>query len=99
MLKNYGYNVVDLGKDVESKIIIEKAKQLNADIIGLSALMTTTMIEMKTVIENARKNNLKSKIIVGGAVVTQSFANEIGADGYAKDAYDAVKVVKNLLSF
>lgn len=99
MLKNYGYNVVDLGKDVESKIIIEKAKQLNADIIGLSALMTTTMIEMKTVIENARKNNLKSKIIVGGAVVTQSFANEIGADGYARDAYDAVKVVKNLLSF
>lgn len=99
MLRNYGYNVIDLGKDVKSKIIIEKAKQLGADIIGLSALMTTTMIEMKTVIENARNNNLKCKIIIGGAVVTQSFANEIGADGYARDAYDAVKVVKNLLSF
>jgi len=99
MLKNYGYNVVDLGKDVDAKIIIEKAKQLNADIIGLSALMTTTMIEMKTVILSAKKNNLKSKIIIGGAVVTQSFANEIGADGYAKDAYEAVKIVKNLLSF
>ncbi|MCX7698556.1 MAG: homocysteine S-methyltransferase family protein [Candidatus Goldbacteria bacterium] len=98
MLKNYGYNVYDLGKDVDSKIIISKAKKLNAKIIGLSALMTTTMIEMKTVIELAKKENLQSKIIIGGAVITESFANEIGADGYAKDAYEAVKLVEKILN-
>ncbi len=97
MLKNYGYNVYDLGKDVDSKLIISKAKELNARIIGLSALMTTTMTEMKTVIELARKENLKCKIIIGGAVITKSFSKEIGADGYAKDAYDAVKLVERIL--
>ncbi|MCX8093428.1 MAG: homocysteine S-methyltransferase family protein [Candidatus Goldbacteria bacterium] len=98
MLKNYGYNVYDLGKDVDSKIIISKARQLNAKIIGLSALMTTTMVEMKTVIELAKKEKLQSKIIIGGAVITESFANEIGADGYAKDAYEAVKLVDKILN-
>jgi 5-methyltetrahydrofolate--homocysteine methyltransferase len=97
MLKNYGYNVYDLGKDVDSKIIISKAKEFKAHIIGLSALMTTTMTEMKTVIQLAKKENIKSKIIIGGAVITESFANTIGADGYAKDAYDAVKLVKKIL--
>ncbi len=96
MLKNYGYNVYDMGKDVDSHKIIAKAKQLNAQIIGLSALMTTTMTEMKKVIELAKKQKLNCKIIIGGAVITEAFANEIGADGYAKDAYDAVKLVEKI---
>lgn len=97
MLKNYGYNVYDLGKDVDSGIIISKAKELNAKIIGLSALMTTTMTEMKTVIQLAKQEKIDCKIIIGGAVITESFTDEIGADGYAKDAYAAVKLVEKIL--
>ena len=97
MLKNYGYNVIDLGKDVPKEVIIEEAKKHNAKIIGLSALMTTTMMRMKDVVELAKKENVKAKIIIGGAVITQSFADEIGADGYSKDAADAVKLVQRLL--
>lgn len=98
MLKNYGFDVIDMGKDVPTEDIIETAKRENVDIIGLSALMTTTMTEMKHVIELARKEGLKAKIIIGGAVITQDYADEIGADGYSKDAQDAVKVVKKLLN-
>ena len=97
MLKNYGYNVIDLGKDVPKEVIIEAAKKHNAKSIGLSALMTTTMMRMKDVVELARKEKLPAKIIIGGAVITQSFADEIGADGYSKDAADAVKLVQRLL--
>lgn len=97
MLKNYGFEVIDLGKDVPSETVIQVAKEKKADIIALSALMTTTMMEMKTVIKLAKEEGLKSFIIVGGAVITQSFADEIGADGYSKDAQDAVKLVKRLL--
>lgn len=97
MLKNYGYNVIDLGKDVPKEVIVEAAKKHNAKIIGLSALMTTTMMRMKDVVELARKEKLPAKIIIGGAVITQSFADEIGADGYSKDAADAVKLVQRLL--
>lgn len=98
MLKNYGFDVIDLGKDVPTELIIETAKKEDADIIGLSALMTTTMTEMKVVVEEARKENLKAKIIIGGAVITQDYADEIGADGYSKDAQEAVKLVKRLLN-
>lgn len=97
MLKNYGFEVIDLGKDVPTELIIETAKKENADIIGLSALMTTTMTEMKHVIEEARKEQLRAKIIIGGAVITQDYADEIGADGYSGDAQEAVKLVKRLL--
>lgn len=97
MLKNYGYNVIDLGKDVPKEVIVEAAKKHNAKIIGLSALMTTTMMRMKDVVELARKEKLPAKIIIGGAVITQGFADEIGADGYSKDAADAVKLVQRLL--
>lgn len=97
MLKNYGFEVLDLGKDVPAEIIIRAAKEQEADIIGLSALMTTTMMEMKKVVDMAKKEGLKSMIIIGGAVITQSFADEIGADGYSSDAQDAVKLVKRLL--
>lgn len=97
MLKNYGFNVIDLGKDVSREVIVDTAIKEDASIIGLSALMTTTMHEMKNVIELAKQKNVKAKIIVGGAVITQDYADEIGADGYSKDASAAVKLVKQLL--
>lgn len=97
MLKNYGFQVIDLGKDVPSETIIETAKESEADIIALSALMTTTMLEMKQVILLKEKAGLKAKVIIGGAVITQSYADEIGADGYAKDAGETVVIIKKLL--
>lgn len=97
MLKNYGYNVIDLGKDVSKKEILETAVKENAQIIGLSALMTTTMMRMKDVVEYRNQLGVDVKIIIGGAVITQSFADEIGADGYSKDAAEAVKLVQRIL--
>lgn len=98
MLKNYGYHVIDLGKDVASEVIVDTALRENADIIGLSALMTTTMMKMKDVVELAKSRKCRSKIIVGGAAITESFAQEIGADGYSKDAADCVRLVERLMS-
>lgn len=98
MLKNYGFEVIDLGKDVSTDLIIQTAKENDADIIALSALMTTTMVEMKTVVKRAKEAGLKAKIIIGGAVITQSYADEIGADGYAKDAGETIKLSKKLLN-
>ena len=97
MLKNYGYDVIDLGKDVETDDILKTAIEKDAKVIGLSALMTTTMMEMKTVVDRAKEMGVKEKIFIGGAVVTQDFADEIGADGYSSDAREAVKVVSRLL--
>lgn len=97
MLKNYGYHVIDLGKDVEAEKIVETAKKEHADIIGLSALMTTTMMEMKQVVKLVKESGLHTKVIIGGAVITQSFADEIQADGYSRDAQEAVKLVQKLL--
>ena len=98
MLKNYGYKVIDLGKDVKKDTIIDVAIKEKADIIGLSALMTTTMMRMKDVCQEVRDRKLPFKVIVGGAVVSQNFADEIGAHGYSEDANEAVKVVDKLLS-
>ncbi len=98
MLKNYGYDVIDLGKDVPAETIIEAAKEHNADIIGLSALMTTTMMEMKKIVNLVKENNMDTLVIIGGAVITQGFADEIGADGYSEDAQNAVEVVGRLLA-
>ncbi len=97
MLKNYGFRIIDLGKDVKKEVIIEAAIREKAKVIALSALMTTTMQEMRNVIHSAREKELDSKIIIGGAVITQDYADEIGADGYSKDAADAVKLVHHLL--
>lgn len=96
MLKNHGFSVVDLGKDVDKEDIIRAAKENHARIIALSALMTTTMQEMKNVIELSKKEGLKAKVMIGGAVITQEYADEIGADGYSKDAADAVKLAQRL---
>ena len=97
MLKNHGFKVIDLGKDVSREQIIDTAVKNNASIIGLSALMTTTMKEMKNVINYAKECGCASKIMVGGAVITPEFAKEIGADGYSKDAQQAVEVAKSLV--
>lgn len=98
MLKNYGYRVIDLGKDVSADRIVEAAIKEKAEIIGLSALMTTTMMRMKDVVEEAARRGCKSKIIIGGAAATESFAREIGAQGYSKDAAECVRLVEKLLA-
>ena len=98
MLKNYGYNVIDMGKDVPCEDIVDTAIRENAAIIGLSALMTTTMMRMQDVVELCKAKGCKSKVIIGGACITQSFADEIGADGYSKDAAECVKLVEHLLA-
>lgn len=97
MLKNYGYPVIDLGKDVPAETIVDTAMRENAAVIGLSALMTTTMMRMKEVVCLAKERGCTAKIIIGGACITEEFAEEIGADAYAKDAADTVKVVAELL--
>ena len=97
MLKNYGFKVIDLGKDVPKEKIIAAAREHNAQVIALSALMTTTMQQMRHVIDYAKENKVDAKIIVGGAVITQEYADEIGADGYSKDAADAVKLTKRIM--
>ena len=97
MLKNYGFRVIDLGKDVPKEQIIEAARKYDAQVIALSALMTTTMQQMRHVIQYAKQQKVQAKIIIGGAVITQEYADEIGADGYSKDAADAVKLTKKLL--
>ncbi len=97
MLKNYGFHVIDLGKDVPKETIIEAAREHNAQVIALSALMTTTMQQMRHVIDYAKEREIEAKIIIGGAVITEEYAQEIGADGYSKDAADAVKLTQKLL--
>lgn len=98
MLKNYGYNVIDLGKDVPADTIVSTAMEEHASIIGLSALMTTTMMRMKDVVKLAKEKGCTAKIVIGGAAVTPSFADEIGADGYSKDAAECVTLVGKLLA-
>lgn len=97
MLKIYGFEIYDLGKDVSKEEIVEKALEVDADIICLSALMTTTMQQMKEVINLAKEKGCKSKVMIGGAVITQSYADEIGADGYSEDASAAVTLAKKLI--
>lgn len=96
LLKNYGYCVIDLGKDVSRQTIIEVARKENPDIIGLSALMTTTMVNMKEVITLARAKGIKTDFLIGGAVVTEAYAQSLGAY-YAKDGVEAVKVIDKLI--
>ena len=94
LLETNGFKIVDLGKNVDDDTIIESIKEHNADAVGLSALMTTTMVNMKTVIDKIKKNGLNIKIMVGGAATTKEFAKKIGADFYAKDAIEAVRIAK-----
>jgi trimethylamine corrinoid protein len=100
LLSTSGFEVVDLGRDVKVATIINEAEDEEADIIGVSALMTTTMMYMKELLEELSEAGLRDrfKVMVGGAPVTPEWANEIGADGYAKDAFAAIAVAKNLLA-
>jgi corrinoid protein of di/trimethylamine methyltransferase len=100
MLSASGFEVFDLGVDVPFEKFVEKAREVNADIVGVSALLTTTMTGQKTVIETLAKAGLrpKVKVMVGGAPVTRSWAEEIGADGYSEDAMGAVTLAKKLVT-
>jgi 5-methyltetrahydrofolate--homocysteine methyltransferase len=97
MLKGSGWKVVDLGVDIDGENFIETAMKEDADVIGMSALLTTTMVNMKGVIELAKAKDCKARVVVGGAPLTKSYADEIGASGYAPDAATAVEVVNGLL--
>lgn len=98
MLENYGYRLIDLGKDVPAEKIVARAIEENADVIGLSALMTTTMSRMKEVIDLVKDRRLKAKVVVGGAVLTRDYAEKIGADGYSPDARAAVVTINQLIN-
>jgi corrinoid protein of di/trimethylamine methyltransferase len=99
MLSATGFQVYDLGVDVPVETFLEKARETNADVVGLSALLTTTMVKQKTVVEALEEAGLRPqvKVMVGGAPVTRSWAEEIGADGYSEDAIGAVAVTKELV--
>jgi 5-methyltetrahydrofolate--homocysteine methyltransferase len=97
MLEGAGFMVTDVGVDVGPEKFVEVAKEKSADIIGVSALLTTTMVKMEDVIKAARGAGLKAKVMIGGASVTQEFADKIGADGYAPDAPSAVGKARELV--
>lgn len=97
ILENYGYEVTDLGKDVSPDFVLSEAIRLKADIVGLSALMTTTLPSMEKTIGLLRKKMPKCKIMVGGAVLTPEYAKTIGADAYAKDAMEALRCAERLM--
>jgi corrinoid protein of di/trimethylamine methyltransferase len=99
LLSANGFQVFDLGVDVPPQRFVEKTQEVDADIVGLSALLTTTMVVQEEVIQALEGAGLRGrvKVMVGGAPVTQSWADEIGADGYAEDAMGAVVVAKRLL--
>lgn len=100
MLEGAGFNVVDLGVDQSVETLIAKVKEIKPDILGLSALLTTTMPEMQRVIEFLEESGLRKsvKIMVGGAPVDSAFAEKIGADGYGEDAAEAVRVARSFIS-
>ena len=97
LLENYDFTVIDLGKDVPPEVIVQKCKDENVKVVGLSALMTTTVPAMKKTIELLRKDLPDVKVCVGGAVMTQEYADSIGADYFAKDAMDTVNFAKKIL--
>ena len=97
LLENYGYTVIDLGKDVPEEKVVEAAKEHNVKLVGLSALMTTTLGAMENTIKLLRKSGHDCKVVVGGAVLTKEYADAIGADCYAKDAKDTVDYAKKIL--
>lgn len=100
MLQGAAFEIYDLGSDVSPQAFVDKVKEVNADFVAMSALLTTTMPNMKTTIEALKEAGLRDrvKVLVGGAPVTQQFCDQIGADGYAPDASRAVAVAKALIS-
>ena len=99
LLEVNGFEVIDLGEDVSAKTFVEKVIDQKPDILGLSALMTTTITEQKNVIKALEESGVRNsvKVMIGGAAVTEKWSHEIGADGYAENASDAVKIALNLI--
>lgn len=98
MLENYGYRVIDLGKNVEISAVTDAVVKNKIRLLGLSALMTTTVVNMEKTIKEVRKVAPDCKIMVGGAVLTPDYAKKIGADYYAKDANASVRIAKEIFS-
>jgi 5-methyltetrahydrofolate--homocysteine methyltransferase len=98
MLKGAGFDVIDIGVDAPPEKFVEQAKASNPQVIGMSALLTTTMPAMDKTLQAIREANIGAKVIIGGAPVTQGYADKIGADGYSPDAASAVDLVKSLVA-
>ena len=98
MMKGAGFEIIDMGVDVSPQAYLEKAKETGAQLVGLSALLTTTMPSMEKTIKAFKDAGLSTKIMIGGAPVTQAYADKIGADGYSADAASAVDVAKGLIA-
>lgn len=98
MVEGAGFNVIDLGIDTEAEVFVEKIKETGASVVGLSALLTTTMPAMAETIQKIREEGLDTKILVGGAPVSQEYADRIGADGFSEDAPGCVELVKKFMS-
>ena len=96
LLENYGYHVIDLGRDVEPETVVHAALETRARLVGLSSLMTTTAQNIAVTLQALRKANAPCKVMVGGAVVTEAFAQQIGADFYVKDAAQAARVAAQI---
>ena len=100
MLESAGFEIIDLGVDIDAATFVKAVKDHNPQIIGMSALLTTTMMSMKDTIEALKKEGLRDsvKIVIGGAPITQGFAEQIGADGYAPDAAAATELCRSLIA-
>ena len=98
LLENYGFTVIDLGRDVPPETIVSAALEQNAGLVGLSALMTTTVPAMEDTIRALRERAPQVKVVVGGAVLTPDYAAQIGADFYGKDAMDTVRIAETLFA-
>ena len=98
MMEGAGFKVIDLGVDIPGENFVKAAEEYQADVVGLSALLTTTMPAMEETVGLLRQAGISAKIIVGGAPLTRSFAEKIGADGYGEDAPDAARIAKDLLT-
>jgi 5-methyltetrahydrofolate--homocysteine methyltransferase len=99
MLEGSGFEVIDLGSDVDPQVFVQTVQEKKVDIVAMSALLTTTMVNMKTTIDALSSAGVrgKVKVMVGGAPVSQDFASKIGADGYSADANQAVRLAQSLL--
>ena len=97
ILENYGYDILDLGRDVPPETVVQAVRETGAPLVGLSALMTTTVASMAETIRQLRSEGLPCRIMVGGAVLTEAYAKEIGADFYAKDAKASADIAKQIL--
>ena len=98
MMKGAGFDVIDLGVDISAETFVEKAKETRAQVIGLSALLTTTMPAMEATVKALKDAGINAKVIIGGAPVTQEYADKIAADGYSSDAASAVEVAKSAIA-